>query len=233
MALQMFELERGIHIVGENSQVGVHHLFGSGVPGSAAQEDDAEVGSIYTDTTTGFIYYKITSGSGTDKWEQAARGPDVDDLITLSGVVANSTNLGTFTGVTIPDSSTVKSALQSLETAVEAITVSGSSSAITTAVTVDSVLVDNVGAVEWYLQVTLDSDPSRKLVEKIHAAHNGTASADATSADYTVFGKLQIGNNFNLTVSIDVNGSAGSQVMRLRVAATGAVTAKFIRRVIA
>ena len=39
------------------------------------------------------------------------------DLVTLSGVAANSTNLGMFTGTIIPDNSTNKSALQSLETA--------------------------------------------------------------------------------------------------------------------
>lgn len=44
---------------------------------------------------------------------------NVDDLITLSGVAENATSLGTFTGATIPDSSTIKAALQSLETAVE------------------------------------------------------------------------------------------------------------------
>jgi hypothetical protein len=45
---------------------------------------------------------------------------DVADLTTLSGVASNSTTLGTFTGTTIPDSSTVKAALQSLETSLEA-----------------------------------------------------------------------------------------------------------------
>jgi hypothetical protein len=43
----------------------------------------------------------------------------LDDLVTLSGVSANAESLGTFTGVTIPDSSTVKGALQALETAHE------------------------------------------------------------------------------------------------------------------
>ena len=43
----------------------------------------------------------------------------IDDLVTLSGVSANAENLGTFTGTTIPDSSTVKAALQALETAHE------------------------------------------------------------------------------------------------------------------
>jgi Protein of unknown function (DUF2793) len=43
----------------------------------------------------------------------------IGNLITLSGVAANATSLGTFTGVTIPDNVTVKAALQALETEVE------------------------------------------------------------------------------------------------------------------
>lgn len=43
----------------------------------------------------------------------------IDDLVTLSGVSANAENLGSFTGTTIPDNSTIKSAIQSLETEVE------------------------------------------------------------------------------------------------------------------
>lgn len=45
---------------------------------------------------------------------------NVNDLITLSGVAENATDLGTFTGATIGDSSTLKAALQALETAQEA-----------------------------------------------------------------------------------------------------------------
>lgn len=41
----------------------------------------------------------------------------INNLIMLTGVNGNSTDLGVFTGTTIPDNSTVKSALQSLETA--------------------------------------------------------------------------------------------------------------------
>lgn len=46
---------------------------------------------------------------------------NVDDLVTLSGVAENSTDLGTFTGVTITDNVTVKAALQEIETAHEAL----------------------------------------------------------------------------------------------------------------
>ena len=54
---------------------------------------------------------------------QASLG--VDHLITLSGVSEGSDDLGTFSGSTITDSSTIKTALQELETAVEG-TVGGS-----------------------------------------------------------------------------------------------------------
>lgn len=43
----------------------------------------------------------------------------IADLNTLSGVAGGATDLGTFTGATIPDSSTTKSALQALEVAIE------------------------------------------------------------------------------------------------------------------
>ena len=43
----------------------------------------------------------------------------VDNLVTLTGVAKDSTNLGTFTGSTITDSVAIKVALQELETEVE------------------------------------------------------------------------------------------------------------------
>lgn len=46
---------------------------------------------------------------------------DVSNLVTLSGVAVDSTNLGTFTGDTIADSQTIKQALQALETKVETV----------------------------------------------------------------------------------------------------------------
>ena len=50
---------------------------------------------------------------------QKAEAEDVADLITLTGVDVNSEDLGSFDGSTITNNSTIKSALQSLETAVE------------------------------------------------------------------------------------------------------------------
>ena len=44
---------------------------------------------------------------------------NADDLIALTGVAENTTDLGTFSGSTISDSVTIKAALQALETSVE------------------------------------------------------------------------------------------------------------------
>ncbi len=57
--------------------------------------------------------------SNVDLGDVADQAQDIADLVTLSGVAANEPDLGTFTGTTIPDDSTVKAALQSLETAHE------------------------------------------------------------------------------------------------------------------
>ncbi len=50
----------------------------------------------------------------------ALKFTDIADLVTLTGIAENTDNLGNFTGSTISDSVTIKSALQALETAVEA-----------------------------------------------------------------------------------------------------------------
>ena len=54
-----------------------------------------------------------------DLLDDIAQDSDLAALVTLTGVPAGSTDLGTFTGDTIADSSTLKGALQALETALE------------------------------------------------------------------------------------------------------------------
>ena len=55
----------------------------------------------------------------------SAATTDISDLQTLTGIVDGNSDLGTFTGSTIADSATVKAALQALETALEAQSLSG------------------------------------------------------------------------------------------------------------
>lgn len=145
---------------------------------------------------------------------------NVDDLITLSGVAENSTDLGTFTGDIIQDNQTVKDALQDLDTEVTRQRGQASASGVTTSTVVDSVLVDNVASVVWHVVIEQAASPENKRSLIVHAFHNGTTSADANDVDDTTYASLKTGSNFNRSVTIDLNGAGGAQVMRLSVAST-------------
>ena len=88
---------------------------------------------------------------------------DVVDLRTLSGTADEAEDLGTFTGSTVADSSTIKAALQALETAVEAAGVVDAGDnvnrlvASTTAQTAPST---------YYFLVVDQSDGSIKVMDK-------------------------------------------------------------------
>lgn len=72
----------------------------------------------YLNGLTGIIQDQLDDKTETSVTSEIDQ--NVDDLITLSGVAENATTLGTFTGSTIPDSQTIKQALQALETKAEA-----------------------------------------------------------------------------------------------------------------
>lgn len=175
-------------------------------------------------TTKGALQSLETAYEETDQ--------NVDDLITLSGVAENSTDLGTFTGAIIPDSSTVKAALQALETYTE--NIEGGTpiivNNITTLQDIDTVLVDDVHATEWEIVAYEEATPANKIFQKVTALHDGTAAADATTADNTVHTKLKTGANFNLVITVDVNGTGASQTMRLRASSSTAGVTMEVRR---
>lgn len=75
----------------------------------ALQALETQMGTNISDISSNTSH---ATGDGSDH-------QDVADLATLSGVAANSTGLGAFSGSTIPDDQTIKQALQALETAEE------------------------------------------------------------------------------------------------------------------
>jgi hypothetical protein len=97
-----------------------------------------------------------------------------------------------------------------------------------TTVTLDTVLVDDVGAVTWklYAQETATQDTR---VSVITAAHNGNATNDASVVENNNFAILKLGVVNGLTVTVDLNGTGASQEMRLRVSATNACDFRVVR----
>jgi len=80
---------------------------------------DTQVAS--KDQASEISYSNATSGLVATNVQTAIDEVDgnVDNLVTLSGVALDAVDLGTFTGVTIPDNSDIKEALQALETELE------------------------------------------------------------------------------------------------------------------
>lgn len=81
------------------------------VDNSVASKDQASEIS-YDNTTSGLTAVNVQTAI--DEVDG-----NVDNLVTLTGVALDSTDLGVFTGVTIPDNSDIKEALQALETELE------------------------------------------------------------------------------------------------------------------
>lgn len=94
-----------------------------GVPSGFVGDSGINVEIIYSSSASKWNYIAYNANDPDDRYGYP---PYVDvtrqntvDAATLSGRPLNSTHLGTFTGSTIADSSTVKAALQNLETEVE------------------------------------------------------------------------------------------------------------------
>ncbi|MCG3175460.1 MAG: hypothetical protein MOGMAGMI_00389 [Candidatus Omnitrophica bacterium] len=83
--------------------------------GDATKQLAFEVSAITTATTRTITI----PDANLDLADIATNTTKIDDLVILSGVAAYSEDLGTFTGTTIADASTIKQALQALETSVE------------------------------------------------------------------------------------------------------------------
>jgi hypothetical protein len=134
----------------------------------------------------------------------------LDDLVTLSGVAANAENLGTFTGTTIPDSSTVKAALQALETAHEEvdqnvndlITLSGVAENSTTLGTFTGTTIPDSSTIKGALQSIETSYESHVSATSTHGvtgsivgtSDNQTLTTKTINADNNTISNLQVSN---------------------------------------
>jgi len=103
----------GTVTIGDSLEVAIEKLDGNSAAAQAAAD------AAQADADTG-IANAATAQAAADAAQADATQAlaDAADLVTLSGVAANATDLGTFTGSIIPDTSTIKAALQALETLV-------------------------------------------------------------------------------------------------------------------
>ena len=121
----------------------------SGTAGSVPYLNTTSGLAVEVEETLAGTANKIASSSAVKTYVDEIDG-NVNDLISLSGVAENATNLGTFSGSTISDNTTIKNALSQLELKAEAaqLTVaSGSSSLLSISgneISVSNLLISSV-----------------------------------------------------------------------------------------
>lgn len=93
----------------------------------------------------------------------------------------------------------------------------------------DSVLVDDVVAVKWYVVIRQGTSLRSR---EVWAGHDGVdAGADAVAVDETQYASISLNSAIaGLAISVGLSGAAGAQAMNLNVTTTGAADV-FSRRV--
>ena len=97
----------------------------TGTVQTASQTNITSVGTLGSLAVTN----NITVGGTVDGRDVLDDGQAGDNLVTLSGVARDATNLGSFTGSTISDNLTVKAAIQEVETQLDSIAGGGAAAA--------------------------------------------------------------------------------------------------------
>jgi hypothetical protein len=221
-----FEIENFLSIASLNGDGVAEVHQGSALPGGdAGKLDDSPIGSFYL-RDNGIPYFKITDTNAAADWFS------YDDIFTALGISKGSSDFGTFTGNILSDNASAKTLFQELESFIESnLSETLTGTGVTTEVTVDTELVDDVCAVEYDVCLSLDSAPAQKRIFKIYVSNDGTASSDATETDETIFAKLKHGASFDYTITTDVSGTGAAQVMNLKLSASAAISYS-VRRVI-
>lgn len=149
------------------------------------------------------------------------------------GKTGAGSELPTYTSTTvIANNDSLKAALDKLDAFADKGRHEFSASAVTTATTVDSVLVGDVRRVIWEVDIAKADQTAFKTVT-VNAIHNGKTSADATAVDFATTDILKVGTIAGLQFDVVLAGAATAQTMGLTVVSTPSVNVKGIRRVIA
>jgi hypothetical protein len=154
--------------------------------------------SVYTNAPTSLTYTNMIVSDGTDSVTAAEIIDSTDDAValrTLSGTSTGATSLGTFTGDIVTDSSTVKTAIQELETDLDAIqTLSGVADAATNLGTfTGDIIADSSTIKSGMQQLETDIDAIQTLSGVADAATNlGTFTGNIiTDGSATVKSAIQ------------------------------------------
>ena len=183
------------------------------------------------DTTSNTI--SVTSGT----IEVIADG--IDDTHIDFGLGANQVSAvdlpydNTTSGLTATETQSAIDEVEGRVDTLEAASTTQTNSLANTAATeaiIDTVLVDNVAAVTWHVHL-LDTVTGDVEFVQVSAIHDGSANGtvDATAATFNVYSKLRDANVAGDVFAVDVNGTGGTQTLRLKVTANNIFDVRALR----
>lgn len=180
---------------------------------------------------------KTASGSETPSYSSQNIVTNGESLETAIGGLDAAIGDRTYTEDNfVTDGETITASIDALDIAIAAHAATthlvdvGPVTGITTITTIDSVLVDDVQAIKWFVTVFDEGDTDQKAAVEVYAVHDGTASGDATLADWNESSKLKVnGNITGLKFTVSVSGTGAAQVMNLQVEAGDTVTVNATR----
>lgn len=168
-----------------------------------------------------------------DKIDQALRDAEdrIDNATVSLGINADGT-MTAFSGTNYINGMNFYAALQALDTAVataEGDLIDVTADNVTTSTVVDSVSVDDETCALWIVNIRNTAE-NKFFSCHIFGQHNGTAAADATSADHNRSSILREGGNpTGLSFDVVVSGTGAAQTMNLVVSSTEAVNVRAAR----
>lgn len=181
---------------------------------------------------------KTGSGAETPTYSSELHITTGDNLEVAIGKLDAHLGADVTTGKYLTSGDTVGTSLDKLQVGLTNTRFETTSAGVSAVTTIDTVLVDTVRAAFWKVDLhgTAEGDGSKirtVVISARHDGHNIGATADATDVAFTVYSKLKHGSISNLTITVDLNGSGGSQEMRLRITSSGTtIDVKAIREVI-
>lgn len=134
------------------------------------------------------------------------------DVISASGLSQGDVNYGTFTEDLLADNQTSKQLFQRVEDLLDQMK-GVEATGVTSAVTLDSVPVSSVQACKWLVEASEDATPTNRKAAEVYALNDG-----GTNVDDTVYARLRVGSNFNVSLTVDISGGQ----MRLRASSSSA-----------
>lgn len=152
------------------------------------------------------------------------------NISTNTGAISTiNTNIGTLLYTEenfVTDSESITTSIDALDIALAANALNRSTgTTITSATTIDTVLVDDYQAVKWFIAIFDEGDTDQKFAAEIWALHDGNVSGDATEVDWNEVSKLKInGDITGLGIEVVLNGTGAAQTMGLQITSTDVVT---------